>query len=156
MSVSTLLDRIEPALSQCASPAGMTLVCQRQGIEDSSIRADPQTVERILLNLVENAGKYAGEASDRRIHLIAGRQGEWVSLSVRDHGPGVSRSERGRIFRAFQRGSKDAHGPKSGLGLGLALAKELASELDGRLTYQAPNPPGALFALTIPAVQSTK
>lgn len=158
LSVPDLVARLTPVLEQCASQAGMTLVSETEGIDQATVRVDPQTVERILLNLVENAGKYAGDAADRRVHFASRRSDGQVVLSIRDHGPGIPSSEHRRVFRAFQRGSRDAHGPKSGLGLGLALAKELAAELGGKLAYQPCHGPGAMFTLAIPVApkQDTK
>lgn len=156
MRVTDLLERLHPAMEQCATRAGMTLVFDTAQAADAVVAADPQTVERILLNLVENAGKYAGEAPDRRVHIRAAISGSNVLLSVRDHGPGVPRSERNRIFHAFHRARRDAQGPKSGLGLGLALARELARELGGRLTLTESKNDGAEFCLALPFATLTK
>lgn len=151
MRVSDLLARIRPAMEQCASRAGMTLVYETQAADEAIVRADPQTVERILLNLVENAGKYASDSQDRRIHINARYSAGSVSLSVRDHGPGVPQSEQRRIFHAFHRARRDAQGPKTGLGLGLALARELAAELKGKLVLNQALSAGAEFTLMLPA-----
>jgi len=156
MRVAELLERLRPAIEQCATRAGMTLVFDTAQAADADVAADPQTVERILLNLVENAGKYAGEAPDRRVHIRAAISGSTVLLTVRDHGPGVPRSERNRIFHAFHRARRDAQGPKSGLGLGLALARELARELGGRLTLTELEKDGAEFCLALPFATFTK
>jgi signal transduction histidine kinase len=157
--VADLVEKLKPSLETCAARAGMQLIIEHENLDGYLVRADPQTIERILLNLVENAGKYAGDASDKRIHIEV-RQSPGsdskVSLSVRDHGPGVPREERRRVFQAFQRATRDAHGPKSGLGLGLALARELARELDGRLELSSPPSCGAEFVLILPATIHTK
>lgn len=150
MLLTELVDRLRPALEQCASRAGMYLVLDTSGAGSTSVAADPQTVERILLNLVENAGKYASDAPDRRIHITAAASGQNAVLTVRDHGPGVPKSERTRIFQAFHRARRDAQGPKSGLGLGLALARELARELGGKLILNDLKDAGAEFSLWLP------
>jgi signal transduction histidine kinase len=77
-----------------------------------------------------------------------------VEVVFTDHGPGVPRGERSRIFEPFHRARRDAHGPKSGLGLGLALARGLARGLGGNLECQRPEESGAAFRLVIPAADT--
>ena len=62
---------------------------------------DLAVVEQILFNLVDNAAKYARNATDRRIHVEANRNGQYVKLIVRDHGPGIGhgKSERHAAVR---------------------------------------------------------
>jgi signal transduction histidine kinase len=149
-----LISRIEPALVRCADRCGMRLTVE--GSPDPSLRitADLQTVERILLNLVDNACKYASEARDRRVHLAAASLAKggraFLELRVRDHGPGVAPADAARIFRPFRRG-RGAAEPKAGLGLGLALSKGLARELGGDLVLNSAYREGAEFVLTLPA-----
>jgi signal transduction histidine kinase len=150
-----LVSRIEPALAQCAERCGMKLMVE--GFIDPSLctSADIQTVERILLNLVDNACKYASEARDRRLHLTAvstvfnGHPA--LELRVRDHGPGIPPREARRIFKPFSRARRESNGPKSGLGLGLALSRGLARELGGDLHFVPPADGGAEFVLRLPA-----
>jgi signal transduction histidine kinase len=150
-----LVARMEPALKRCAEQGSMDLVVE--GMPDPTLRvsADQQTVERIMLNLVDNACKYAADAADRRVHLRAGslaRAGRaYLELRVRDHGPGIPPVDAARIFKPFQRARRDAGAPRSGLGLGLALARGLARELGGDLALGRPEGPGAEFVVTLPA-----
>ncbi|MBX3377796.1 MAG: HAMP domain-containing histidine kinase [Phycisphaeraceae bacterium] len=154
ISLGQLIERCRPALEQCAAKAGMQLEVDVTGGTDANIRVDPQTIERILLNLVENAGKYASEAVDRRIHVVAGveksKGKHSASIRVIDHGPGVPKSERRKIFRAFHRAEREVQGAKSGLGLGLALAQELARDMKGRLLLNPARTDGAEFILHLP------
>jgi signal transduction histidine kinase len=132
----------------------MTLEVQTlPGAEGRAVTADPATVERILINLVDNACKYAGGGPDPRVHLSLAstdRPG-FLELRVRDHGPGVPRSEERRIFMPFQRGAHAADGSKSGLGLGLALARGLARQMGGDLALARPEGGGAEFRLRLRA-----
>ena len=118
---------------------------------DAHALADPLTVERILVNLVDNACKYANGGDDTRIELTTEVTGSTASISVRDFGPGIAPTDAGRIFKPFQRARRDANQPNPGIGLGLALARGLARELGGDLTLDRPaRGPGARFRLTIP------
>src|SRR5690606_25465575 len=71
IEAAALLDEVRPALARRAQQDGMELAYRADHLDGATVRADAQTVERILLNLVDNACKYAGEAADRRLHLDA-------------------------------------------------------------------------------------
>jgi signal transduction histidine kinase len=109
--------------------------------------ADTKGFERILLNLVDNACKYAAEGG--RIEIEA-RNGDRPRVRVRDHGPGIDPEDRDKIFRPFRRASRDADSPNPGLGLGLALCRGLARTMGGELTVERPEEgPGAVFVLEL-------
>jgi signal transduction histidine kinase len=120
--------------------------------EDASlqVRADASAVEQILFNLVDNACKYAASASDRHIHLRAGRTAQGAFLSVCDHGQGISAKEAPRLFRPFRKSAHDAANSAPGVGLGLALSRRLARQMGGDLRINPNVPEGACFVLTLP------
>lgn len=111
------------------------------------LRTDPGVVEKVLRILLENAAKYADEAEIRVVP-----HGGGVSVVVDDRGPGVPERLRPHLFERFTRG--DDHG--AGLGLGLAIARRLASIIDGTVAYE-PRADGSRFTLVLreaaPAVQ---
>ena len=88
VSPAALLDRLVPRLGLRARQAGMELVVGPVDCQ-TSVRVDLSVVDQILSNLVDNAVKYAGSASDRRIHLDVAPMGRWLAVTVRDHGPGL-------------------------------------------------------------------
>ena len=82
---------------------------------------DKRRIERVVANLVENAAQYAGGATRLAVEPAPGG----VRLVVADHGPGVPRSEREKVFDRFYRGqSAGQRGTTNGTGLGLALVAE--------------------------------
>lgn len=107
--------------------------------------ADPGSVARILRILLDNALRVSPPGSEIVIALHSARE---ARLSVRDQGPGVSPEERELIFQRFHRGR--ATGGEAGFGLGLAIGRELAERMGGRLLLEAAAPPGAEFALHLP------
>ena len=115
----------------------------------ATVRANPSAVQQILFNLVDNSCKYASDASDRRIHLILERSGSKVRLAVRDHGPGISRRSRRRLFRSFSKSAHDAANSAPGVGLGLALSRRLATDMGGQLRLDKTVIDGASFVLTL-------
>jgi signal transduction histidine kinase len=150
--VREMLDRFRERLEERASRAGMQLVVE--GDEEAlaaAVRASASAVEQILLNLVDNASKYAASASDRRIHLEVGRAGGFVALRVRDHGPGVGQKDAKRLFRAFSKSATEAANTAVGVGLGLALSRRLARSMGGDLQLDKGTRDGACFVLTVPS-----
>ena len=115
-----------------------------------SVRVDVSLVDQILSNLVDNAIKYAHDADDRRIHLDAAVSGRRLAMTVRDHGPGLSRQVVRRLFRPFSKSASDAAHSAPGVGLGLALSRRLARSLGGDLRLDKNGPEGASFVLTVP------
>jgi K+-sensing histidine kinase KdpD len=113
----------------------------------SVVKADRAAVEHVLFNLIDNAAKYATGTKEVAITAEAAR--DRLSILVRDHGPGISPSERKRIFRAFHKSAAAAAESRPGVGLGLALSRRLArgggGELELKHTYA-----GTCFVLTLP------
>jgi signal transduction histidine kinase len=149
VSPAELLDRLVPRLAQRAQQAGMELAVGPAEVQNS-VRLDLSVVDQILSNLVDNAVKYAATASDRRIHLDMAPAGRYLTLTVSDHGPGVSPPMIRRLFRPFSKSADDAAQSAPGVGLGLALSRRLARSLGGDLNLCANGTEGASFALTVP------
>ena len=116
------------------------------------LEADVAAVEQILVNLVDNACKYAARADDRRIHIALDRDGAWGVIRVRDSGPGIEPHHRRKLFSDFARSAADAAGNPPGVGLGLAISRRLARQMRGDLRCD-PCAAGASFTLRLPAVK---
>lgn len=148
VELSGLVERVRPVLD---ARAGQDAFAIEVSVEDeaSGVRclADPDVIERVLMNLVDNACKY-GADGERRIEIGLRREGRMLVLRVRDHGAGVAGEERQAIFGPFARGRRDDAVP--GLGLGLALARGLAREMGGDLRLGQTSGEGATFVLTVP------
>ena len=151
VAVDDLLATMCGRLSARAEQDGMTLdVDQDEALAETRVRVNPSAAEQILLNLVDNACKYAAEADDRRIHLRVAQNGRRIELHVRDHGPGLSRSARKRLFTAFGKSAQEAAHSAPGVGLGLALSQRLARDMGGELRLDEGVCDGACFVLAIP------
>jgi signal transduction histidine kinase len=113
------------------------------------VRVDPLAVSRILGSLLDNAAAYSPPGAP--IRASAGRDGVHALLAVQDQGPGIQPADRGRIFQRYARLASATVSPGGGLGLGLYVAKRLATANRGQL--QATEPPdgrGARFELRPP------
>jgi signal transduction histidine kinase len=98
------------------------------------VRFDRDALLQVLCNLVDNAVKYAREACPKQIVLRCRRHGDGVSLTVRDHGPGVPARHLGRIFEPFYRGESELTRRSKGTGLGLALVRGLVQRMGARVS----------------------
>ncbi|UYY59629.1 sensor histidine kinase [Sphingomonas sp. S2-65] len=112
------------------------------------VRCDPQLLHHCLLNLLDNAGRYADPGTE--IRIAAEHRHGTLRLSVIDHGPGLPQGQEAAVFDTFRRfaGSDRSTG---GTGLGLAIVKAFAEAMD--ITVEAANRPtgdGAMFTLSFP------
>jgi len=110
------------------------------------ISADIARLRRVVGNLVGNAIKFAPEHST--IVVRTRRDESGFSVRVIDHGAGVDRDERERIFEKFSRGRRTT--ATSGAGLGLSIARSLAELHGGSIRYEDAVGGGAAFVLTVP------
>ncbi len=117
---------------------------------DQEFTTDQAVVEQILFNLVDNAAKYARDADDRRIHVNASRNGQFVKLVVRDHGPGIKDGLWSRRMQPFGKSAQESADSAPGVGLGLALCRRLARQLGGSLDVGSTADGGASVTLLLP------
>lgn len=151
VSVDNLLERVGPRLTQRAAQADMQ--CDVRVDADARSReltTDSNVVEQILFNLVDNAAKYAHDATDRRIHVNASASGQWMRLAVSDHGPGIEQRRLGRGMQPFGKSAQESAESAPGVGLGLALCGRLARQLGGRLEFASTPGGGATVTLVLP------
>lgn len=113
----------------------------------TTVRADKGRLERVVLNLLDNADRHAGGVW----RVTVGRHDGSVVLSVDDVGPGVPLAERERIFERFARGARAARGSLPGAGLGLAIVAQTAAQLGGTAECSANPGGGARFSVSLPA-----
>jgi signal transduction histidine kinase len=152
LSAAALLDRVLPALGQRADAGAMELDIEAEDLEHCEVEVDVQAVEQILLNLVDNACKYAASAFDRRLHVKAAASKDQLEILFSDHGPGIPAAEEAAVFVPFRRAAAHMAGPIPGVGLGLALARGLARALGGDLELLRRPQSGATFRLTVPLI----
>jgi two-component system sensor histidine kinase KdpD len=112
------------------------------------VRLDPVLLHHCLINLLDNAGRYADPGTP--IAIRASRTADAILLSVIDRGPGVAPGNEKRVFETFTR-LEGSDRVKHGTGLGLAIVKGFAEAMG--LTVEAgnnPDPHGACFTIRIP------
>jgi signal transduction histidine kinase len=119
---------------------------------EAPVRGNRELVSQALANLIDNAIKYAGPSSKvngvpAEIMVKAGNDGERITLSVADRGPGIPDADRGRVVERFVRLEQSRSEPGSGLGLSLASA---VARLHGGELKLEDNHPGLRTTIALP------
>ena len=112
-----------------------------------SLRTDLLSLEQILTNLTDNAIKYAGGVDAPAVTISTMRSHRHLLVRFADNGPGVRDNERRHLFQPF---SHTAQPNKPGIGLGLALSRDVARSIGGELALETSSPQGTTFILTLP------
>ena len=119
---------------------------------DLALDIDAGLIRRALMQLLENARKYA--PPDSPIEIRAGIQDDYATISVMDRGPGISADELERVFEKFYRGraasGKTAGHSVEGTGMGLAIAKGIIEAHGGRIRAERRQGGGAKISFTLP------
>jgi signal transduction histidine kinase len=115
--------------------------------------SDPARLRQILRNLMENALKYGGN----EIYVFGEERREGTyTVIVADDGSGVAEADRERIFEHFEQLSKGDARLEQGVGLGLPIARKLATAMGGNLWYEDRFPVGAQFCFDVDLVKATE
>ena len=110
------------------------------------VRIDALLIERVLVNLLENASKYTPPGS--RIILAAEIVGDQLSVSVSDNGPGLPAGREEAVFQKFTRGERESATP--GVGLGLTICRAIVESHQGKIVATHRPGGGARFTFTLP------
>lgn len=113
-----------------------------------SVLSDPDRLQQILLNLLTNAVKFTARGGS--ISIGCERSGERVRLHVRDTGIGIPPEQIERVFEPFVQVTPRA-AEQHGVGLGLAISRNLAQAMNGSLTVRSEPAEGSVFTLELPA-----
>ncbi|GAB4155109.1 MAG: hypothetical protein Tsb009_31880 [Planctomycetaceae bacterium] len=151
VSLNSLLQRLQDSLGRRTQQAEMELVVSLSETPNEVPQADAAGIERIVVNLVDNACKYAVNTEDRRVLVDVFTESDEAVLRVRDFGPGLSEREQKRMFQPFSKSDREAANSAPGVGLGLSLCRQLARSMGGRLLFKNDVSPGACFELRLPA-----
>ncbi|MCB2223521.1 MAG: HAMP domain-containing histidine kinase [Actinobacteria bacterium] len=128
-------------------PAGGEKKASVQVAGNVVLRADPNRVEQVLRNLLDNARKYGGD----RVGIESHARGDAHVVVVADNGHGVPEEDRTRIFEQFEQVSRGDTRTDTGVGLGLSITKRLIEAMGGEVWYEPGFPVGARFCFSLPA-----
>jgi signal transduction histidine kinase len=117
--------------------------------EDGIIcRADPEDLELVWINLLENAVRYSPQGTTVKVHV--GRSDHKARIVVEDQGPGIPVEELPIIFERFHRGDSSRTRETGGFGLGLAIAKALVEAYGGTITPESAVGQGTRMIVDLP------
>jgi two-component system sensor histidine kinase KdpD len=110
------------------------------------VEVDASLIERVLINLFDNAAKYTPPTST--ITIRGGASGDSMYLVVEDDGPGLPTTDPEALFEPFTRGQKESS--IAGVGLGLALCRSIVAAHGGMIRAEAHRPHGVAFEIRLP------
>jgi len=117
--------------------------------DGSALLGDLTGCRQILSNLTSNAVKYSPRNSP--VKILIRREGDKVSISVSDHGPGISEEDQKKLFQPFTRlGTTHSSGEHS-VGLGLSIVKLMSDAMGGTVRCESVLGRGAVFTVSLPA-----
>ncbi|HVD40653.1 MAG TPA: HAMP domain-containing sensor histidine kinase [Solirubrobacterales bacterium] len=146
VELGVLIDETVAAMRAQADACGVRVAAE---LPEGSLvaSADPEKVQRVLFNLIQNAIRHT--PADGSVTVRARAQGKGVEVEVDDEGEGIADADAARVFEAFYRG--DAARGDDGAGLGLAVAKAIVEAHGGRI-WLAPGGSGARVRFTLRGV----
>jgi signal transduction histidine kinase len=151
IEVAELMDRVQSKIAAQVERAGFTLNLSCDAAGESKILVDSDYFTQIIINLLDNAVKFAAKAENRCIDInCQGQRNGDVLISVRDYGPGVPRDQMKKIFKLFYRSENELTRETVGTGIGLALVNQLIQAMNGRVDV-VNKTPGAEFRVFFPA-----
>jgi PAS domain S-box-containing protein len=142
IDLGSFLPQIATDMAEQASARGATLVCSG---EHGCLFADRARLRDAMENLLDNALKYGCPKPGMSVEISSCREGELVTICVRDHGPGISAQAQTKIFGLFQRVDTS----QEGTGIGLAIVRRIAEIHGGRAWVESEPGNGAAFYLSI-------
>ena len=115
-----------------------------------AIRADRVQIMQLLENLIGNAIRYGCDEPNATIDIAARRDGNWILLSVTDHGPGIARQHLPRLTERFYRVDPARSRESGGTGLGLAIVKHIVERHRGSLDIRSTLGVGTTVSVRLP------
>ncbi|HTK60692.1 MAG TPA: ATP-binding protein [Candidatus Baltobacteraceae bacterium] len=112
------------------------------------IEIDPKLVRQVFMNLISNAIKYTPTGG--QVRVSSGREGDFLTFSVKDTGIGVPPEEQPLLFTKFFRATNAAKSDAEGTGLGLYVVKEVVELSGGKLKFESALGQGSTFTFTLP------
>ncbi len=129
-----------------AEATGIQLECRAEAGVVAA--ADPDRIEQVLTNLLDNALKFTPEGG--RIHVSVRQQGQEAFVAVEDTGRGIPPEDLPHVFERFYRADRSRTRTRGGSGLGLAIAKQLVEMQGGRISATSRPGHGSVFAFWLP------
>jgi phosphoserine phosphatase RsbU/P len=139
-----------------ATERGQSVVTQQ--VSDTMLEADPDRLRQVLVNLLNNAIKYSGPGGMIRITAQTDHTDDrdWGAIVVADDGPGIPPEKLSMIFQPYYRLPGAESDAPEGVGLGLAISRELVRRMGGDIEVESVPGEGCAFKVRLPAAESPR
>ncbi|WP_247237030.1 cell wall metabolism sensor histidine kinase WalK [Telluribacter sp. SYSU D00476] len=142
-----LTEDIFDRLEKIAHDRRVVLKVKPDSLPEVRVRADPQRIEQVMINLIENAIKYNNEGGKVIVHFE--EEKKHFGISVRDNGPGIPPEHLTRIFERFYRVDKSRSKERGGTGLGLAIVKHILNGHGSKIAVMSKIDKGTTFSFKL-------
>jgi signal transduction histidine kinase len=150
VDLAALLADVEPLMAPQIAAKGLTLSYDAHD-RPHRVSADPEKLRQVLLNLLTNAVKFTGEGGRVAVRCVPDAAAGAMRILVSDTGRGIPVEQLERIFEPFVQVERHrTHESQQGVGLGLAISRDLAHGMGGDLTAESTLGEGSVFTLTLP------
>ncbi|EFH81226.1 PAS/PAC sensor signal transduction histidine kinase [Ktedonobacter racemifer DSM 44963] len=144
VDLEALLHEVADTMQQISTTHAVVV----RGAAPCTLIGDKGRLEQVFTNLISNAIKYSPDAKTVEIDLDASP--EMVTIRVHDHGPGIPREQRDKIFERFYRVADPNQKAIPGLGMGLYIVAEIVKRHGGTITVDSEVGKGSTFTVTLP------
>lgn len=145
VQLADILDQVEDTVATLFPGKSFEL---KRDLQRPTAFVDAKLFEHVLINLMENACKYAGE---NPVVTVGSRLlGQDLEITLSDNGPGIAKEHLGRIFERFYRVDSSRERGTGGTGLGLAIVKHIIVKHHGTIRAESDGQHGTTFIITLP------
>ena len=148
MTTELMDDMISEAVTHLSRQLKNYTVNRSRPEELLFVKADARLLIQVVINLLDNAVKYAPEGSTIWIETLA--QDDKVVVRIADNGPGIPDDQKDHIFDLFYSSGNPTGDSRRGLGIGLALCQSIIKAHDGTISVRDHEPQGAVFEFALP------
>jgi signal transduction histidine kinase len=153
LTVSELMDGMQSKIASQVERAGFTLnLSCEEAVEATVLAVDADFFAQIMINLVDNATKFARKADIKTIDIACRQHSDGaVVVTVRDYGPGIPKDQMKKIFMLFYRAGNEMTRESVGTGIGLALVRQLAASMNAEVDAVNKDPGAEISLRMLPA-----
>lgn len=144
VDVTALLEEVCFTYSELLRHDGLELEYDAPDGDLPFVTGDPRRLKQVVLNILDNAAKYG--RGGHKIEVSVKQEGEYIKITVRDHGPGVAPEDLPHVKERFYKG----RGKERGSGIGLAVCDEIVTRHSGKLIVDNAPAGGALITVLLP------
>lgn len=150
---ASLLEEMDGMFRRRAEQKGLVLRVEADRTLPARLCSDHKRLHQVMVNLLDNAIKFT---ADGTVLLHLAFAADWLTVTVTDTGVGIPVARRDQVYQPFRQ-LGDQQGPSSehGLGLGLAIARQIVEHLGGRIELDSEPGRGSRFCVRIPAQVAT-